>query len=182
MARFPSGSERDLSVTRQQMVSEAGISAIARELGIGAWLNLSKGEQRSGGADKPRILADAFEAIVGAIYLDGGFEAASTSLDHLIGSAIAKVELKNFYDFKSRLQVSAQARQLPAPTYKVIEALGADHDKQYVVAVTIGDEEWGRAIGHPRQQAEQLAAAEANFRLEGSDAGVPPSAKKKKRT
>ena len=83
-------------------------------------------------------------------------------------------EIKNFYDFKTRLQETAQARLKATPTYRVVNELGPDHDKRFVVAVTIGSDEWARAVGKSKKEAEQMAAAEANFRLEGSDVGIKP--------
>jgi ribonuclease-3 len=174
MSRFPAGSERDLSVTRLQIVSEHGLAEVARELAIARWLLLGKGEDKSGGRDKPRILADTLEAIVGAVFLDGGFDAAATTVDRLLGARIETVELKNFYDFKTRLQELAQARLKTTPTYRVIQELGPDHGKAFVVAVNIGEDEWGRAVGKSKKEAEQMAAAEAQFRLEGSNVGVRP--------
>jgi ribonuclease-3 len=173
MARYPRGSERDLSVTRLQIVSEAGLSTVARELGVGRFISLGKGEEKSGGRDKPRILADAFEALVGAVFLDGGWDAATRVVDRLLGDRIASVELKNFYDFKTRLQELAQARIKATPTYHVIQELGPDHGKQFVVAVKIDAEEWGRAVGKSKKEAEQLAAAEACFRFEASSVRMP---------
>jgi ribonuclease-3 len=176
MEQFPEGSERDLSVTRLQIVSEHGLADVARELGLGRWLLLGKGEDRSGGRDKPRILADAFEALVGAVFLDGGFAAAARTVDQLLGARIEAVELRNVHDFKTRLQELAQARLKATPTYQVLEALGPDHDKQFVVAVHIGDEEWGRAVGKSKKEAEQMAAAAAQVRLETDDLGKPTKA------
>ncbi|MGE5186708.1 MAG: ribonuclease III [Acidobacteriota bacterium] len=173
MARFPTGSERDLSVTRLQIVSEAGLSEVARQLGFGHWVQLGKGEEKSGGRDKPRILADAFEAIVGAVYLDSGFDAGEEVVGKLLGDRIETVELKNFFDFKTRLQELAQARLKSTPTYQVLQELGPDHGKQFVVAVHLEGEEWGRAIGKSKKEAEQLAAAEACFRIEGGQLGRP---------
>jgi len=173
MTRYPQGSERDLSVTRLQIVSEAGLSAVARALGLGGHVLLGRGEDKSGGRDKARILADAFEAMIGAVFLDGGFDAATQAVGRLLGDRIETVELKNFYDFKTRLQELAQARLKTTPTYEVIQELGPDHGKQFVVAVKIDDEEWGRAVGKSKKEAEQMAAAEAHFRLEGSNAGLP---------
>lgn len=173
MARFPEAHEGDLSVTRAQVVSEEGLSAMAKQLGFGDWLLLGKGEEKSGGRAKPKILADAFEAIMAAVYLDGGFEAANALVERLLTERILGAEIKNFYDFKTRLQETAQARLKATPIYKVVQELGPDHDKRFVVAVTIGEDEWGRAVGNSKKQAEQMAAAEAHFRLEGSDAGAP---------
>lgn len=174
MVRFPDAHEGDLSVTRAQVVSEEGLSDVAGKLGFGNWLMLGKGEEKSGGRAKPKILADAFEAIVAAVYLDGGFEAANALVERLLTDRINSAEIKNFYDFKTRLQETAQARLKATPTYRVVQELGPDHDKRFVVAVTIGTEEWARAVGKSKKEAEQMAAAEAHFRLEGSDAGITP--------
>jgi ribonuclease III len=174
MKRFPKAHEGDLSVTRQQIVSEAALSEVARQLEIGRWILLGKGEEKSGGRDKPKILADMFEALIGAVYLDGGYAAAWDMIDRVLGAKIASVELKNFYDFKTRLQETAQARLKATPTYHVVQELGPDHDKRFVVAVQIGADEWARAVGKSKKEAEQMAAAEAHFKLEGSDAGIRP--------
>jgi ribonuclease-3 len=174
MTRFPQAHEGDLSVTRQQIVSEAALSEVARQLEIGRWILLGKGEEKSGGRDKPKILADMFEALIGAVYLEGGYAAAWDTVDRVLGTKINSVELKNFYDFKTRLQETAQARLKATPTYHVVQELGPDHDKRFVVAVQIGTDEWARAVGKSKKEAEQMAAAEAHFRLEGSDAGVRP--------
>ena len=171
MTRFPQLREGELSVTRAQVVSEAGLSEVAGQLGLGEWLALGKGEEKSGGRGKPSILADAFEALLAAVYLDGGFTAACEIAERLLAHRIETVEFKGFYDFKTRLQESAQARLKATPTYRVVQELGPDHDKRFVVAVTIENEEWARAVGKSKKEAEQMAAAEAHFRLEGSNIG-----------
>ena len=173
MKRFPQLREGELSVTRAQVVSETGLSEVASQLGIGTWILLGKGEEKSGGRGKPSILADAFEALVAAVYLDGGFDAAREMVERLLAQRIENVEFKGFYDFKTRLQEMAQARLKATPTYRVVNELGPDHDKRFVVAVTIGNDEWARAVGKSKKEAEQMAAAEAHFRLEGSDIGRP---------
>src|SRR3954447_2296487 len=172
MTRYPQRREGELSVTRAQVVSEAGLGEVAGQLGIGAWLMLGKGEDKSGGRTKPSILADAFEAILAAVYLDGGFIAAQEMVDRLLSQRIETVEFKGFYDFKTRLQETAQARLKATPTYRVVQEIGPDHDKRFVVAVTIGEEEWARAVGRSKKEAEQMAASEAHFRLEASNAGL----------
>jgi ribonuclease-3 len=174
MTRYPQLREGELSVTRAQVVSEAGLSEVAGQLDIGRFLLLGKGEEKSGGRAKPSILADAFEAILAAVYLDGGFDAAQELVQRLLAQRIETVEFKGFYDFKTRLQETAQARLKATPTYAVVQELGPDHDKRFVVAVMIGTDEWARAVGKSKKEAEQMAAAEAHFRLEGSDAGVRP--------
>ena len=172
MTRYPQLREGQLSVTRAQVVSEAGLSEVAGQLGIGAWVMLGKGEEKSGGRSKPSILADAFEAILAAVYLDGGFVAAWDMVDRLLAQRIETVEFKGFYDFKTRLQETAQARLKATPTYRVVQEVGPDHNKRFVVAVTIGEDEWARAVGRSKKEAEQMAAADAHFRLEGSNAGL----------
>jgi ribonuclease III len=174
MTRYPQLHEGQLSITRAQVVSEAGLSDVATALGLGRWLLLGKGEEKSGGRAKPSILADAFEAILAAVYLDGGFDAAQAMVNRLLEHRIETVEFKGFYDFKTRLQETSQARLKATPTYHVVQELGPDHDKRFVVAVQIGDDEWARAVGKSKKEAEQMAAAEAHFRLEGSDVGIRP--------
>jgi ribonuclease III len=178
MTRFPLLREGQLSVMRAQVVSEAGLSEVAAQLGLGQWLLLGKGEEKSGGRTKPSILADAFEAILAAVYLDGGFTAAWDLVGRLLAQRIDTVEPKSFYDFKTRLQEASQARLKATPTYRVVNELGPDHDKRFVVAVTIGEDEWARAVGKSKKEAEQMAAAEAHFRLEGSDVGIRPKKKR----
>lgn len=172
MQRFPQGRPASLSVTRAQVVNEAGLSSVAASLELGRWLLLGRGEDLSGGRAKPKILEDMFEALVGAVYLDGGFEAAQALVSRLLTDRINAAELRNFRDFKSLFQETAQARLKVTPTYRVIETSGPDHDRQFVVAVMVGDEEWGRAVGKSRKEAEVNAAAEAHFRLAAS-AGRP---------
>jgi ribonuclease-3 len=169
MKRYPQLREGELSVTRAQVVSEAGLSEISAQLQLGEWLQLGKGEERSGGRQKPSILADAFEAIVAAVYLDGGFEVASELATRLLHQRIETVEFKGFYDFKTRLQEAVQAKLKQTPTYRVVDELGPDHDKRFVVVVSIGTREWARAVGKSKKEAEQMAAADAHFKLDGAD-------------
>ena len=165
MTRYPQLREGQLSVTRAQVVSEAGLSEVAAQLGIGEWLLLGKGEEKSGGRTKPSILADAFEAILAAVYLDGGFDAAGGIVERLLAERIETVEFKGFYDFKTRLQETAQARLKATPTYRVVQEIGPDHDKRFVVQVSFEGQVWARAVGRSKKEAEQLAAAEAAFKL-----------------
>ncbi len=174
MTRYPQLREGELSVTRAQVVSEAGLSELAGQLGLGQYLMLGKGEEKSGGRAKPSILANAFEAILAAVYLDGGFPAAEDMVTRVLATRIETVEFKGFFDFKTRLQETSQARLKATPTYRVVQELGPDHDKRFVISLTIGEDEWARAVGKSKKEAEQMAAAEAHFKLEGSDAGVRP--------
>jgi ribonuclease-3 len=169
MDRYPSLREGQLSVTRSQVVSERGLSELAGELGLGEWLYLGKGELRSGGRNKASILADAMEAVIAAVYLDGGFPAAWQLVERLFETSLDSVEETGFYDFKTRLQELAQSRLKATPVYKVVATSGPDHAKQFVVAVEIAGREWGRGQGASKKRAEQYAAANASFYLEGAD-------------
>jgi ribonuclease-3 len=166
MERYPELREGQLSVTRAQVVSEGGLAETAGHLGLGEWLQLGKGEDRGGGRTKASILADALEAVVAAVYLDGGFASAFELVARLLHARIETVEFKGFYDFKTRLQEYCQAALKLQPQYSVVAEVGPDHDKRFVVAVTIGHKEWSRQLGKSKKEAEQLAAADAHFRLE----------------
>jgi ribonuclease-3 len=169
MGAFPALSEGELSVTRAQVVSEAGLSEVAAELGLGEFLRLGKGEERTGGRGKPSLLADAFEAVVAAVFLDGGFEAARDLVERLVAERMQAIDASGFHDFKTRLQESAQAKLRATPEYRVIGEAGPDHDKTFEVAVHIKNREWARAVGKSKKAAEQRAAAMAAFLLDGAD-------------
>ncbi len=166
MERYPKLREGQLSVTRSQVVSEAGLNALAADLRLGDWLYLGKGEERSGGRYKPSILADAFEAVIAAVYLDGGFSAVWELIARIFKDSIESVEKTGFSDFKTRLQELAQAKLKATPVYRVVDTRGPDHAKVFEVSVEIAGQEWGRATGHSKKRAEQFAAANAAFRLE----------------
>ena len=170
MDAFPDLKEGQLSVTRAQIVSEAALAEVARDIELGQYLRLGKGEERSGGREKASLLADSFEALVAAVYLDGGFAASEELIGRLLGDRIQNVETTGFYDFKTRLQEAAQARLKATPTYQVIGEEGPDHDKTFIVVVSIGTRKWGEAAGKSKKAAEQKAAANAAFVLEGADA------------
>ena len=169
MEAYPGLTEGQLSVTRAQVVSEAGLSKVAEELGLGGWLRLGKGEDRSGGREKSSILADSCEAVIAAVYLDGGFDAAWRLVVHLFQREIQEVETTGFYDHKTRLQELAQARLRATPVYLLVGESGPDHAKIFEVAVEIGGREWARATGRSKKRAEQMAAANAAFMLLGAD-------------
>ncbi|HKE15634.1 MAG TPA: ribonuclease III [Kofleriaceae bacterium] len=169
MDQYPTLSEGELSVTRAQVVSEAGLSEVAAELGLGEFLRLGRGEERTGGRHKPSLLADAFEAVVAAVYLDGGFDASRQLVERLLARRLSGIDSSGFHDFKTRLQESAQAKLKATPEYRVVGEAGPDHDKTFEVAVHIKRREWARAAGKSKKEAEQRAAAMAAFLLDGAD-------------
>lgn len=166
MERYPDQREGELSVTRAQVVSEAGLSEVARSIELGDWLFLGKGEQRSGGRDKPSILADALEAVIAAVYLDAGFDAARALVDRLMTDAIDHVRDAGPTDFKTAFQEAAQARLKVTPEYTVIGSSGPDHDKTFEVGVVIDGETWATASGKSKKEAEQRAAEAAHKLLD----------------
>lgn len=167
MEQKPSLGEGELSVARAQIVSEGALAAAARRLGLGGWLRLGRGEEKSGGRDKPSLLADCLEAVIAAVYLDGGFERARELVVHLLGPEIAALDAASPLDHKTRLQERVQAARKTAPEYRVVAETGPDHDKTFEVAVIIDGQEWARAAGKSKKAAEQRAAAEAADRWDG---------------
>jgi ribonuclease-3 len=161
MKRFPEQPEGELSKARAAIVNEAGLASIADRLTLGQWIFLGRGEEQAGGRQKRSLLANAFEALVGAVYLDGGFEAAHRVAGRLIEPSLADVPAAANKDFKSRLQELAQAKLQMAPSYTVLSERGPDHAKTFEVAILIGDKEYGRAFGRSKKEAQQNAAEQA---------------------
>jgi len=166
MRRFLDHPEGELSKKRAALVNEAGLAAVAEDLALGQWIFLGRGEEQAGGRQKRSILADAFEAMVGAIYRDGGFERAFEVAEKLFARALDQSARAVRRDFKSRLQEISQARLHMAPTYTVIGQRGPDHDKTFEVAISLGGREYGRAVGKSKKEAQQKAAARALAALE----------------
>jgi ribonuclease III len=161
MRRLPNSAEGDLTRARAALVSEGGLARTAVALDLGRWIFLGRGEERTGGRARPSILANALEALMGAVYLDGGFEQAVAVAARLFAVEVLDVEQHARLDYKSRLQERAQALLQTAPVYQVVAETGPDHDKRFEVAILLVGREWGRAIGRSKKEAEQSAAAVA---------------------
>ncbi|HEX7506454.1 MAG TPA: ribonuclease III, partial [Polyangia bacterium] len=161
MRRFPEQPEGDLSKARAAIVNEAGLARVAELLALGQWIFLGRGEEQAGGRQKRSLLANAFEALIGSIYLDGGFTAAFEVTERLFAPIIAEVPSAASKDYKSRLQEIAQARLQKAPSYTVLSEQGPDHAKTFEVAILIGEKEYGRAFGRSKKEAQQNAAERA---------------------
>lgn len=158
--RFPNLPEGDLSRLRANLVRQESLHRLALELGIGDVLRLGEGELRSGGAQRPSILADALEALFGAIYLDAGFAAAQGVIEKLYAPLIDELKPGHFQkDAKTRLQEWLQGRKKPLPRYQLMETTGAAHEQRFAVTCNI-DYPALRTIGHgsSRRIAEQVAA------------------------
>ena len=161
--RFPALPEGDLSRVRAALVNQETLARVARRIDLGAQIRLGEGELRSGGADRPSILADALEAIFGAVFLEGGFDAARTTITACYGDVLAEADPAALgKDPKTRLQEWLQARQMPLPDYGVVEVGGAAHAQRFVVECRIPAlDVTTRGEGVSRRVAEQVAAAAA---------------------
>lgn len=159
---FPEAPEGQLSKRRARVVSASHLFTVAKRLDLGEHLRLGKGEEMSGGRGKKALLANAVEALIAAIYLDGGIEAARSFVcAHVIdGSESGDLETAAIEDSKSALQEWTQARGLPPPRYRVVETLGPEHSKTFVVEAVIGEEHSVRAEGPSKKAAGQRAARE----------------------
>ena len=166
--KFPEGREGQMSRLRAQLVSGETLAKVARELELGECLRLGEGEMKSGGHRRASILADAVEAIIGAIYLDAGLEAARERVLAWFGPRLQQLSLEIAKDPKTRLQEWLQARQKPLPEYKVVEIAGEEHSQQFVVECRVhGLDKPVRGTAGNRRAAEKAAATEAYARLTG---------------
>jgi len=163
---YPEAAEGDLSPRFHTLVDKAACARAARRMGVGPALRLSPGETRSGGRDKDTILADACEAVMAALYLDGGLDAARQAFDRFWGEELAHPASLTAKDPKSALQEWAQSMGRSLPSYVVVSRAGPDHAPRFTVEVGVDGVEPLRAEGRSRQEAEKAAAA-AMLKREG---------------
>jgi ribonuclease III len=165
--RFPEIPEGDLSRLRAHLVNRETLARLARALDLGAQLRFGDGEQRSGGADRASIVADALEAVFGAVFLDGGFAAARGVIHSVFAADLAALDPAALgKDPKTRLQEWLQARRIPVPDYVVVDTAGAAHSQSFTVECrvpSLGIATSG--VGPSRRAAEQAAAALALARV-----------------
>lgn len=174
LERFPSSPEGDLSRMRAALVDEESLARLARQLRLGDAILLGRGEERSGGREKRSILADVYEALVAALFIDGGMEAAANLVDPHMSPLLDDPSLPaKAADFKSRLQEEVQSRKGPVPRYVLKEVSGPDHERTFRVEAFVGDEMLAEGSGRSRKEAEQVAARGALERLKapGGPAG-----------
>ena len=167
--KYPEMSEGDLSRTRAHLVNETRLAQEARSLMLGTYVQLGRGEAKTGGQEKPSILSDTLEAVLAAIYLDGGFQAAFDVINerlHFRFEALGKPA--EIVDYKSRLQEYVQTREKTTPVYRIIEERGPDHDKEFVVELTL-KRLTTLGTGKNKKAAEQEAAREALTHLCADD-------------
>lgn len=163
--RFPAMSEGELTGIRKGVVNTVALAQIASELGLGQHIKLGKGEAAAGGSEKPSILADALEALIGAVYVDGGSATAYDVVERLVDDRVsATAERLDQLDYKSTLQELVAGAGKAAPQYDISEE-GPDHDKRFFAEVIIDGDVLGSGHGRSKRTAEQAAAAVASKAL-----------------
>ena len=159
---FPHFDEGQKSKAKAALVSTTALAELAQKIGLGAYLLLGRGEEKTGGRQKQALLADGCEAVIAAIYLDGGIDAARDFILQELAEEIEHVRSPDFLrDFKSALQERLQADGRPLPEYEVTAERGPDHDKRFHVTVRVGDVVLADSEGRTKKEAEQLAARHA---------------------
>ena len=160
--RFPDLDEGAMSKMKAFLVSSTSLARKAREYGMGEVLFLGVGEEKSGGRKKDSLLANLFEAMLAAVYLDGGIEPVRSLIERLFTPDLEAIDAEDllFQDYKTALQELAQARGFPLPEYNVVDEVGPDHDKRFVVEVRVGNSVT-RGEGSSKKEAQQQAARHA---------------------
>ena len=160
--RYEEYPEGDLAKIKSAVVSESTLARVASEINLGSFLLMGKGEERSGGRERESILANTFEAIIGALYLDAGLKESKKYILSLLKSHIERIDkLSYLRDPKTALQEYVQGKGLTTPKYKVVEESGPDHDKKFVIEVLVDGESWGTGTGKSKSLAEQDVARQA---------------------
>ncbi len=162
---FPNLPEGDLTRLRANLVCEGSLAMVARRLNLGSYLRLGKGEASCGGADRPSIIADAVEAVLAAVYLDGGIAQARRIVQHFILDNIAQVQEAS-RDHKTYLQEIVQRKSGQVLSYHLIGSSGPDHNKLFTMEVQLNGKPIGSGSGHSKKEAEQMAAKSAIQKLE----------------
>lgn len=159
----PKMPEGELTKTRASMVCEPSLALCARDIDLGSYLLLGKGEEATGGRMRDSVTSDAMEALIGAVYLDGGFTSAKEFIHRFVLTDLEDKKL--FYDSKTILQEMVQAEKMGEITYRLVGTEGPDHNKSFRTEVLIGDKVSGKGAGRSKKASEQQAAYEAILRL-----------------
>jgi ribonuclease-3 len=147
---------------RASLVNAERLAVKARGLDLGRWLRLGKGEERTGGRDKEKLLAAAYEAVLGAVYVDAGYEVARQLIDReFAGDLDGTTAAPGHSDYKTRLQELTQRLHRETPVYTLVTERGPDHEKEFVVSLSVGGRTFGEGVGRSKKLAEQHAAMQA---------------------
>jgi ribonuclease-3 len=179
LRRHPDRAEGELTRMRASIVSAKGLAEAAGRLELGRWIRLGRGEARSGGGKKANILADTYEALIAAVFLDGGYEAARRVVEVTFAKEIESADPVGG-DWKTELQELTQSRFHCTPSYSLVAVTGPDHAKHFEVAIRLAGEQIARGEGANRKSAEQMAAQEA-VRVLADRPPIPEEAEPKKR-
>ena len=162
----PKDAEGDLTNLRSYIVKTKSLAEAAQNLGLGEMLKLSKGEEQGGGRQNIQLLANTYEALIGAVFMDAGMEAAKKLIDEtLLPNFQKELQMGPPKDAKSNLQEITQEKTKQSPQYKILETRGPDHAKQFVIGVFINGKEMGKGEGFSKQEAEEIAATQALEKL-----------------
>lgn len=160
--KFPKTDEGYLSKMRASLVNEKGVEKLAIKLQLGKSLYISQAEENNGGRKKTSLLSDAFEAVIGAMYLDAGIDKVQEFLEDLIESSYKDLNYNSiFKDYKTSLQEVTQADSGTTPTYELLRSFGPDHKKEFEIQVYIDSKKFAKAKGRSKKEAEQKAAKKA---------------------
>lgn len=171
MDAFPESTEGDLSKLRAAVVNETSLAELARKINLGDYLYLGRGENQCQGREKDSLLSDAYEAVLGAIFLDRGFGPAFGVVSRQFAELLEAATNQDISrDYKTKLQEESQNRFRAIPQYRLVSETGPDHDKTFEIRLTINDEFFGRGVGKSKKQAEQNAARSALEKIES----LPP--------
>ena len=171
---YPDRDEGQLTLLRSALVRASSLAGWARELDLGSFVLVGRGEIRAGGRNRDALLSSAFEAVLGAVYVDRGFRAAKSLVVRFLGQDLTQVGERQVVDAKSRLQQVSQARFSVTPTYEVIDIAGAGHSPVFTIRVLAGGGVSAVAEGRSKQMAQQTAAAEALATIEAMPVELPP--------
>jgi ribonuclease-3 len=168
---YPEMDEGQLTRLRSALVRTEQLAAFAADIDLGAAVLLGHGEESSGGRTRQALLCDAFESLMGALYIDSGLEAVASFLEPRLPAAVNQaMEDESLMDDRSLLQIWAQAERGETPRYRTIESTGPDHDREFVVEVSVGEQPAARGRGKSKQEAAQAAASEALKTLQEGNA------------
>jgi ribonuclease-3 len=166
--KFPSSNEGILSKIRASLVNESGFTLLARAIGLGEYMYLSLAEENNNGRDKPSLLSNAFEALIGAIYLEAGLQKAKDISIKLLEECHPRIDLQSLSkDYKTALQELTQATHGVTPSYELLGSFGPDHRKEFEIAVLLDGKAIAKAKGKSKKDAQQKAAQIALEKLKG---------------
>ncbi len=157
--KFPNSDEGILSKIRASLVNESGFTQIAQKINLGSFIYLSPAEENNGGRTKPSLLSNAFESLIGAIYLEGGLEIVREITERLLDETHQKIDLQSLSrDYKTALQELTQSTHGITPTYTLLRSFGPDHKKEFEIAIILNSQTIATAQGKSKKEAQQKAA------------------------